>query len=125
MERNIFEIANKRKFRFQYMGLITVEDLYDLSKEQLNAIYQSLNESINATQVTLLDKKSNEEEDLDIMIMIVQCIFDEKVELENALSTARETYAKKQKIMQIISAKQDEDLASSSIEDLQNMLDEL
>lgn len=125
MERNIFEIANKRKFRFQYMGLITVEDLYDLSKEQLNAIYQSLNESINVTQVTLLDKKSNEEENLDIMISIVQCIFDEKVELENALSTARETYAKKQKIMQIISAKQDEDLASSSIEDLQNMLDEL
>ncbi len=39
---NIFEIANEKKYRFAFRGLITTEDLYDLNKKQLNVIYQLL-----------------------------------------------------------------------------------
>lgn len=122
---NIFEIASEKKYRFPYRGLVTTEDLFDLNKKQLNSIYQLLNESVKSTEVTLLNVKTGEEKDLLTKIEIVKYIFTKKVEEEKAILIEKETSIRKQKIMEIISKKQDQSLENTSVEELQKMLNEL
>ena len=122
---NIFETASRKKFRFNYRGLITVEDLFDLNKTQINEIYQSLSASMKASEVTLLHIASDEDRDLLTKIEIVKFIFNEKVVQENAVLKAKETIAKKQRIMEAIVKKEGENLDNTPIEDLQIMLNDL
>lgn len=122
---NIFEIANEKKYRFPFRGLVTTEDLFDLDKKQLNSIYQLLDESIKTTEVTLLNTKTDKEKDLQTKIEIVKYIFNKKVEEENTILRERAIANKKQKIMEIISKKQDQSLENASEEDLKKMLNEL
>lgn len=124
-EENIFEIAAEKKYRFNYKGQIAVEDLFDLSKQELDAVYQKLHASIKSNEATLLDAKTTEDKDLEIKLSIVKYIFDKKHEKEKEALQAYQTAQKKQKIMEIISRKQDEDLANSSVDDLKKMLNEL
>ena len=122
---NKFEIASEKKYRFPFRGLVTTEDLFDLNKSQLNSIYQLLNESVKTKEVTLLSTETNEEKDLLTKIEIVKYIFNKKVEKENAVLQEKEVAAKKQKIMEIISKKQDANLENTTVEDLQKMFNEL
>lgn len=122
---NIFEIANEKKYRFPFKGLVTTEDLFDLNKKQLNTVYQILNELVKTTEVTLLNTKTGEETDLLNKIEIVKYIFNKKVEEENIILLEKETKIKKQKILEIISKKQDQSLENTSVEELQKMLNEL
>ena len=40
---SIFEKATRGKMRFQFKGLVSVEDLWDLSVQDLDKIFKSLN----------------------------------------------------------------------------------
>lgn len=123
--KNIFEIASERKFRFPYNGSISVEDLFDLTKAQLNSIYQTLNSLVKSKETTLLDVTTSEDKDLSIKIEIVKYIFNKKVIMENIALQAQVTRAKKQQIMEIIGKKQDESLENTPVEELKQMLDDL
>lgn len=123
--QNIFEMASKGKFRFPYNGSITVEDLFDLNKNQLNSVYRTLKSMVKSEEVTLLEVPTREDEELSVKIEIVESIFNTKVVVENMALQAKETHAKKQKIMEIIGKKQDQTLEDTSVEELQKMLNEL
>ena len=123
--QSIFEIASKGKFRFPYNGSITVEDLFDLNKNQLNSVYRTLKSMVKSEEVTLLEVPTKEDEELSVKIEIVESIFNTKVVVENMALQAKETHAKKQKIMEIIGKKQDQTLEDTSVEELQKMLNEL
>ena len=58
-------------------------------------------------------------------IEIVKYVVKVKLEEEESRRKAREQREKKQKIMEILSVKQDADLQNKSIEELNNMLNEL
>lgn len=122
---NIFKEANRKKLRFPYSGSIMVEDLFDLNKEQVNKVYQTLSSMVESKETTLLDEVSVEDEDALIKIEIVKCVFNEKVEMEKRALDTKATHAKKQRIMEIMSKKENEDLESTSMDDLQKMLNEL
>lgn len=123
---NIFEYATRNKVRFSFRGLISVEDLWDLSLTNLDFIYKELNkQSKQSEEKSLLNIKTQEDELLNMQIEIVKHIVSVKLAEKEAREKASVKKAQKQKIMSIIAAKQDEALQNSSIDDLQKMLDEL
>ena len=123
---NIFEYATRNKVRFSFRGLISVEDLWDLSLTNLDAIYKDLKkQSKQSEEESLLNIKTQEDELLNVQIEIVKYIVSVKLAEKEAREKATAKKAQKQKIMSIIAAKQDEELQNSSIDDLQKMLDEL
>ena len=125
-EKNMFEVAARSKFRFPFKGLISAEDLWDLSVRDLDVIFKSLNSQIKKVkEESLLDTKTKEDETLDTMIEIVKYIVGVKLAEEKIRLQAREQKEKKQKIMEILSVKKDADLQNKSIEELQAMLGEL
>ena len=123
---NIFEFAIRNKFRFPYKGMISVEDLWDLSVRELDSIFKALNTQVKKSQEeSLLATKSKEDEVLSIQIEIVKYIVETKLAEAETIKQSRELKEKKQKIMEIISTKQDEALHNMSVEDLQTMLENL
>lgn len=123
---NIFEIATKNKFRFPYRGMISVEDMWDLSVNDLDSIFKALNSQLKkASEESLLGTKSKKDKDLETAIEIVKHIVNVKLEEENSRLRAKEQKEQKQKIMEILSAKQDESLQNKTIDELTAMLEEL
>jgi len=121
--KNLFQIAAKRKYRFQYKGMITVEDLYDLDVKSLDYIYGRLKaEQKNSEQESLLSS-SIEDKDLANKIEIIKIIVQEKLAQIERNKRAVEVKAKNQRILEIIADKQDEDMKNKSIEELKAMLE--
>lgn len=122
----MFEYATRNKIRFPFKGLISVEDLWDLSLTNLDSIYKTLNKQVKQSEEeSLLNTKTTVDKELDIQIAIVKHIVAVKLTEQEAREKASAKKAQKQKIMAIIASKQDEALQNSSVEDLQKMLDEL
>lgn len=114
------------KLRFPFKGMVSTEDLFDLQPTDLDKIFKTLNAQIKtASEESLLTTKTKEDEILRVKIEIVKYIVAVKLEEANARLLAKERREKKQKIMEIMSAKQDADLAGKSIDELQKMLDDL
>lgn len=123
---NIFEYATRNKVRFNYRGLISVEDLWDLSVTELDKIYKDLNKLVKQSQEeSLLTIKSEVDERLEVMIAIVKHIVGVKLDEQTTREKAAAKKEQRQKIMSIMAKKQDESLENSSMEELQKMLDDL
>ena len=126
MNNNIFEVAIRSKYRFPFKGLITVEDLWDLSVDNLDSIFKTLNSQLKQVkEESLLDTRSKADVEIDTKIKIIKYIVEVKIEENEARLKAKELREKKQKIMEIMSVKQDVDLQSKSLEELKSMLDEM
>ena len=122
----MFEYAARNKVRFPFKGLISVEDLWDLTLANLDSIYKTLNKQVKQSEEeSLLNTKTTVDKELDVQIAIVKHIVAVKLAEQEAREKASAKKAQKQKIMAIIASKQDEALQNSSVEDLQKMLDEL
>ena len=122
----IFEFSVRNKVRFPFKGLISVEDLWDLSLANLDLIYKTLNKQAKQSEEdSLLKTKATVDKELEVQIAIVKHIVSVKLEEQEAREKAAAKKEQKQKIMAIIASKQDEALQNSSVEDLQKMLDEL
>ena len=121
--KNLFEIASRRKYRFQLAGSLTVEDLWDLSPESLDKIFKNLNASVvKENEESLLTGKSNENDDLDNKIAIVRHIFTVKNDEKIARQEAKVRKEQKQKIMAILDEKKDAALHNMTAEQLEAML---
>lgn len=122
----MFETATRSKFRFPFKGLVNVEDLWDLSVESLDSIYKTLNSQLKqANEESLLQVRSENDKELDTKIEIVKHIVSVKLEERANRLKAKERKEQKQKILEVLQAKQDASLQSKSEEDLKKMLDEL
>ena len=123
---NMFEIATRTKMRFPFKGMISVEDLWDLNVRDLDNVFKTLNAQVKKSQEeSLLATKSKEEEVLATQIDIVKHIVEVKLAEAEAVQHSKELKEKKQKIMEVLSAKQDADLHNKSIDELKAMLSEM
>lgn len=122
----MFEYATRNKVRFPFKGLISVEDLWDLSLTELDSIYKTLNKKVKqANEESLLNTKSQEDKVFDNQIEIIKYIVNVKQEDAARNMEAAERRAKKQKILEILAAKENASLQDKSPEELQKMLGEL
>lgn len=122
---NLFEIASRAKYRFPYKGLISTEDLWDLSSAQLDTIYKTLNKNAKAQGEESLLNEATVDTTLTNMVEIVKHIFNVKREEAEARKAAVANAEKRKRLMEIIAQKQDEALLNMSEADLQKMLEEL
>ena len=122
----LFENATRGKYRFSFRGSITVEDLWDLSPQNLDTIYKSLTKELKQSQEeSLLVKKTEVDAVLDDKINLVKYIVLTKLKEEDQRNKEREFKEKKQKILGLIADKQDNELQSKSIDELKDMLESL
>lgn len=126
MEKNLFEIATRNRYRFNYKGVMTVEDLWSLRVEDLDAIFKTLNrQKKTADEDSLLATKSAEDQDLANKIDIVRYIVSVKLAEAAERVSAAEKKAQRDKIMEIVAKKKDKALEDMGIEDLMKKLEEL
>ncbi len=125
----VFEFAAKNKLRFPYKGLISTEDLFDLSRSALDSIYKQLisvkKTEENEESLMVSAVKTKEQEELDAKLAIVKYVFGLKTQEQLDKLAEKEKKEKKQHIMNLIAEKQDEQLRNTSMEDLQKMLAEM
>lgn len=126
METNkMFEVAVRNKFRFPFKGVISVEDLWDLSVQQLDGIFKTLkSQEKKAQEESLLDTRTPEDEILTAKIEIIKYIVNTKLEEAKQAERAKEAHDQKQKILGILAEKQDEDLRNKTPEELIAMLNQ-
>ena len=126
MDKNLFEIALREKYRYSFKGQITTEDLWDLSVENLDTIFKGLNEELDkSSRESLLAKKSKDDQVLQNKIEIIRYIVSCKLDEIEKRKKAAENKVRKQHILEIINKKQDESLQNKSLDELLAMLDEL
>lgn len=123
MNANMFEVATRGKFRFPFKGLISVEDLWELSVDNLDNVFKALNSEMKKTkEESLLSRKTREDEVLEIKIEIVKYIVSVKLAEKEQREKAFLNKERNQKILDIIAAKKDAELQNMSIEELEKML---
>ncbi len=122
----LFEIATRNKMRFPFRGMISVEDLWDLSLTNLDSVFKTLNaEAKKSEEESLLETKSKENEELSNKIEIVKYIVNTKLEEKKTRENARKNAEMKQRLLEIKAKRQDAALENMSDEDLDKMLAEL
>lgn len=124
MSSNVFLNATKSKYRFKYKGFLSVEDLWELSLEDLDNIYKSLKkmEKDSNNEESLLTTTTKGDKVLSDKIEIVKIIFQDKLETKERIANAAKKRAQNQKILEIMADKKDAALKEKSLEELEKML---
>lgn len=123
----VFEKALRNKFRFSSKkGLLTTEDLWSLSLQELDQIAIAVNREVKVSEEeSFILSKSNtsrtEQEKLDVLKYIIKV----KMEEEDIREKKRIARQKREEILAIISRKERTDLESKSLEELRKQLEEL
>ena len=125
-ETNIFEVATRKKFRFDFRGQQPVEELWTLPVENLDAIFKGLNSQLKQVkEESLLDTKTQKDEELEMKIEIVKYIVKVKLAEAKAKEDAQVKKEQKQKLLEALDVKNNEDIKSMSKEEILKKLAEL
>lgn len=120
---NLFEMATRSKLRFPFKGQVSVEDLWDLPVQSLDTVFKALNSKAKQVkEESLLSTRTKEDKILDAQIEIVKYIVKVKLEEESAKLESKARSDKRQKILSVLSTKQDQELQNKSPEELKEML---
>lgn len=120
---DLFKVASRKKYRFNYKGVISVEDLWDLSVEELDSIYKKLKaQQKNNNEESLLQSVTKEDKELANKIDIIKTIVVDKLAAKERALKAAEKKAQNQRILEILADKKDAALKEKSIEELQAMI---
>ena len=124
---NIWIESLKNKYRFEFNGLINIEDLFDLKLEDLDTIYRNLKKQEQELEgESLLETKDNPAKaEIETKILVVKEIFNMKQAEIEANKRTLANKAQKAKILAIIEKKQDQELSEKSIEELKEIYDNL
>lgn len=122
---NLFEIASREKYRFPYKGLISVEDLWDLTLPQLDGVYKALSKEVKTQGEDSLMAEAITDKKLSNMIEIVKYIFSVKQQEADARKTASENKKKRERIAEVLAQKEDEALHNMSTDELKKLMTDL
>lgn len=121
---SLFERAAKCKLRFpSSKGVLSTEDLFDLSLQSLDSIAKNVNRALKAeTEESFIETKSNSSTQLELQLDILKHIIAAKMEQAEVNKKRAETIAKKAQIEEILLRKKSQKLEEMSEEELQAML---
>lgn len=123
---NIYEMAVKNKWRFNYKGSLNVEDLLSLSVKDLDVIYKGLNAKLKETsEDSLLEVKTKESIEITNKIQLVKDIVNEKMELQNKTVQAKVVADKKRFLETVLAEKERETMKAMTPEAIRKMLEQL
>lgn len=126
MEKNLFEVATRRKYRFPYRGQVTIEDLWDLRPTDLDSIFKTLNAEVKkVSEESLLKSKTEEDEELSDKIEIIKYIVSVKLEEQKIRENEKANKEMKQKLLAIKARREEAALENISDEQLDKMINEL
>lgn len=120
----IYRAASQQKLRIQTKrGLLSVEQLWDLPLDELDALAVSLEqEHKESGKKSFLAKKSEKDKIAKLKFDIVLDVLTTKVEEAQAASDAKDKKEHNEKILRLIMEKKDEALKGKSIKQLEEML---
>lgn len=123
---NIFEKAVREKTRFNFKGLISVEDLWDLPLESLDSIWCTLESDLEKLpKKSLLATSTKQLDEIEFKQEIIKHIVETKKAEKLANEQAKANATKKQMVLDIIEAKQNDDLKNMSVEELKKLAESL
>ncbi len=116
--------AIRQKERFQTAkGLLSLEQVCDLSFEDLNTLAVSLDEQYNESgKKSFLVKTTVKDKNAKLRFDVVLEILNTKMEEAQAAAEAQEKLEYNKKIIALIAEKQDESLKGKSVKQLEAML---
>lgn len=121
---NIFELGTRKKLRFPFRGSLTIEELWDLSIEELDSVYIKLRNSKKETG--LLDvEKSPKNDDIELKMDIVKEVFRVKTEEMETRKVEILKEQERQEIMEALRAKDSEELKNMTRDELEKKLQNL
>jgi hypothetical protein len=129
----MFEQAARLKVRYSTAkGQLTVEDLWDLpltsttGKANLNDIAKGLNRELkNADDEDFVNRATSTNTELALKFDIVKHIIAVRLAENEANSQAAERRVKKARLLELIAQKQDHELATKSLDELQTLANSL
>lgn len=129
----MFEKASRMRLRFNTdKGVLTVDDLWDLpltsttGRANLDDIARSLHKKIQQEEtVSFVSPNTNKIPAELLQFEIVKHIIDVRLAENAEKAKAQENREKKQRILGLITEKQDEAMRGKSLEELKTMLSEL
>lgn len=127
MSEALFIEATRKKYRFLHKGEISVEQLWDLDLESLDAIFQKLNlqkKEIDGVE-SLLSKKNSQLSILDNKIDIIKFIVKTKQDEATKNETAAAVFKRRQELNELIDRKKKASDEDKSVEELQEELKQL
>lgn len=125
-----FELASRKKFRFSSQaGLLTVEDLWDLplqskTKVSLDAIAIDLHTQMQQTSVSFVSSQTTDKT-VEEKFAIVKHIIDVKVAERDAAAIRAKNSEMKQRILEVIAQKEDNELVNKDIDELRKLAESL
>src|SRR3990167_9994084 len=122
----MYKQGSKQKLRFTTSrGSLTTEQLWDLSLTELDALAVSLEEDYKESgKKSFLTAKSEKDKTAKLRFDVVLDVLTTKVDEAEVARDKAERKAKNQKILSLISEKQDENLKKKSVKELERMLEE-
>lgn len=125
---NLFEKASKSKFRFNTLkGVLTTEDLWDLSLESLDKIAKDLYKKVKESEEVsfISENKKKKDEVTSDKLEVVKFIINYKLEEAKERKQKAEKLAMKRRIGDEIARKKDNQISEMSLEDLEKLYDQL
>lgn len=124
---NLFEKASKMKLRFSTTkGVLSTEDIWDLSLESLDKIAKNLYKQIKESEeISFISEKSSEDTLASIKLEIVKFVITFKMDEAKEKKLRAEKLALKKRIADEIAKKKDNKISEMSIEELEKVYNEL
>lgn len=120
----MYKEALQKKLRFKTnKGMITTEDLFDLSLQNLNTLAIMLDKKVSeASKKSFIEELPAEENDDELRFSIVKDVINIKLKARKDNIDKAQADAQKKRILEILAKRNDEELEKKSTEELRAML---
>ena len=124
-ETNIYKIAFRKKLRFDtFRGIIDVEDLFDLTLQDLDKIASTIADKIESTSKSSVFENKQVDSEAQLAYDIVADVFKTKQDEAKEKTLAEAKRQKRARIQELIQRKKESAMEELDIEQLEALLAE-